>query len=165
MPLHPLVTQLHFARSEFARCLDDISAEDAVRRIPPMNCMSWIVGHLAFQEQSYWVLRAQGQRLHPELDDLVAWGAPPSTPPLDEMWTAWQEITAAADEFLATLTPKHLDNHFEVDGKRHPESIGALLLRNIFHYWFHTGEAHAIRQVLGHQDLPQFVGDISQARY
>jgi hypothetical protein len=34
-----------------------------------------------------------------------------------------------------------------------------------YHYWFHTGEAHAIRQLLGHPDLPQFVGDMSQAVY
>ena len=46
-----------------------------------------------------------------------------------------------------------------------PESIGTLLLRNIYHYWFHIGEAHAVRQVLGHTDLPQFVGKISEAPY
>jgi hypothetical protein len=27
------------------------------------------------------------------------------------------------------------------------------------------GEAHAIRQMLGHPDLPQFVGDMSGALY
>ena len=40
-----------------------------------------------------------------------------------------------------------------------------MLLRNIYHYWFHMGEAHAIRQLLGHPDLPQFVGDMSEAVY
>ena len=49
----------------------------------------------------------------------------------------------------------------ELDGKPFWESIGQLLLRNIFHYWYHIGEAGAIRQQLGHQDLPQFVGDTS----
>ena len=34
-----------------------------------------------------------------------------------------------------------------------------------YHYWFHIGEAHAIRQILGHGELPQFVGDMSQALY
>ena len=32
-------------------------------------------------------------------------------------------------------------------------------------YWFHLGEAHAIRQMLGHRDLPQFVGDMSGVGY
>ena len=36
-----------------------------------------------------------------------------------------------------------------------------MLLRNVYHYWFHTGEAHAVRQSLGHQGLPEFVGDMS----
>ena len=40
-----------------------------------------------------------------------------------------------------------------------------MLQRNFYHYWFHIGEAHAIRQMLGHQDLPQFVGDMSSAVY
>ena len=29
-----------------------------------------------------------------------------------------------------------------------------------YHYWFHIGEILAIRQILGHPRLPQFVGDI-----
>jgi hypothetical protein len=47
---HPLVTQLRSARSELVRCLKGVSAEEALRRIEPMNCLSWIVGHLASQE-------------------------------------------------------------------------------------------------------------------
>jgi hypothetical protein len=40
-----------------------------------------------------------------------------------------------------------------------------MLMRNIYHYWFHTGEIHAIRQMLGHSGLPDFVGDMSKAAY
>lgn len=80
--IHPLGTQLRFARSEFVRCLDGVSEEDGVKRLLPMNCISWIVGHLANQENGYW---------------------------------------------------------------------------------FHTGEAHAIRQMLGHPDMPQFVGGFGAA--
>ena len=162
---HLLVAQLRFARSELVRCLDGISAEDAVRRIEPMNCISWIVGHLANQENAYWVLVAQGQRIVPGLNDLVGSGKPASTPPLEEMWAAWREVTAAADRYLENLTPKLLQAHLEWQGKPRPESAGTMLQRNIYHYWFHTGEAHAIRQMLGHKELPQFVGDMSTAVY
>jgi len=162
---HLLVAQLRFARSELVRCLDGISAEDAVRRIEPMNCISWIVGHLAFQEKTYWVEAAQGQQIAPSLYDLVGWGKPASTPPLTEMWATWQEVTATADRYLETLTPEIMATHFERQGKPVPENVGTLLLRNMDHYWFHTGEAHAIRQMLGHPDLPQFVGDMSTAVY
>jgi hypothetical protein len=54
MATHPLVTQLRFARSEFRRCLDGVSPEDAARRLGPLNCISWIVGHLANQEHFLW---------------------------------------------------------------------------------------------------------------
>ena len=47
-----------------------------------------------------------------------------------------------------------------IDGRPHDESIGTMLLRVIDHYWFHIGEATAIRQMLGHTNLPEFVGAI-----
>jgi hypothetical protein len=165
MPQHPLVAQLRFARTEFQRCLDGVSAEDAVRRFKPMNCISWIVGHLANQEHGYWVMAGQGQIVAPGLNDLVGFGKPASTPPLDEMWATWHTVTQAADEFLDTLTADKLLTHMEWQGRPRPESIGTMLFRNIYHYWFHTGEAHAVRQMLGHSDLPQFVGDMSSATY
>ncbi len=162
---HPLVAQLRFARSEFARCLAGVTAEEAARRFEPMNCIAWIVGHLAAQENAYWVMIAQDQRLHPELYKQVGYGSPPSTPPLEEMWSAWREITAAADAFLDTLTADALQSHLEWRGEPRPESAGTMLQRVIYHYWFHTGEAFAIRQLLGHTDLPEFVGDMTQATY
>ena len=153
---HPMVDQLRFTRSEFLRCLSDVSPEDAVRRFQPMNCISWIIGHLAEQENRYWVAWAQGKTLHPELRDLVGFGRPATTPPLADMWAIWREVTAAADEWLETVTPEILLAKFE-NGR---ENIGTLFHRNIYHYWFHIGEAHAIRQQLGHGELPQFVGRV-----
>jgi hypothetical protein len=162
---HVLVAQLRFTRSELQRCLQGVSAEEAQRRLGPMNCLSWIVGHLATQENAYWVLWAQGARLAPGLYELVGHGQPASTPPWDEMWEVWREITSAADKYLDTLAEAQLRTHLEWEGKPLPESIGTMLLRNIHHYWFHLGEAHAVRQMLGHTDLPQFVGDLSQTAY
>jgi hypothetical protein len=165
MTVHPLVSQLRFARTEFQRCLDGVSTEDAVRHLGPMNCISWIIGHLANQEHRYWVTAGQGQILVPGLNDRVGFGKPASTPPLEEMWATWHTITRAADRFLDTLTTEKLQTYLEWQGKPVDESIGTMLLRNTYHYWFHTGEAHAIRQMLGHGDLPQFVGDMAAAVY
>lgn len=165
MDVHPLVNQLRFARSEFTRCIKDISPDDAVRRTMPMNCISWIIGHLANQEQTYWVSIAQGKTAVPGLNDLVGFGKPATTPPLEEMWAAWRKITAAADTYLDTLTTTTLETYFMDRDKPRRESIGTMLLRNIYHYWYHTGEAHAIRDTLGHVALPQFVGDMNGAAY
>ena len=130
-----------------------------------MNCISWIVGHLADQENHFWVLWAQGQQGAPDLHERVGYGQPPSTPPLDEMWDVWRTITNTADRYLDALTPELLQTHLEWKGKPLPENIGTMLMRNVYHYWYHLGEAHAIRQLLGHPDLPQFVGDMSEALY
>jgi hypothetical protein len=165
MSCHPLVTQLRFTRSELLRCLQGVSDEEARQRFEPMNCISWIVGHLAYQEHSYWVLWAQGRNLAPGLRKLVGYGKPASRPPLEEMWAVWQTVTQAADKFLDTLTTEKLQTHMEWRGKPLEESIGTLLYRNTYHYWYHLGEAHTIRQLLGHRDLPQFVGDMSRALY
>jgi hypothetical protein len=165
MAAHLLVAQLRFTRSELVRCLEGVSDADARRRLMPMNCISWIVGHLANQENRWWVLWAQKQDMAPGLNELVGFGKPASTPPLDEMWAAWRTATAAADRYLDILTPAVMQTYLMVDGKPRPDNIGTMLLRNIYHYWFHIGEAHAIRQSLGHTGLPEFVGNMSAAAY
>jgi len=159
--VHPFVDQLRFTRSEFKRALAGLSDVDARQRIMPMNCISWNVGHMAWQEQRYWLFRAQGYYLLPEVNRLFAYGAPASTPALDDMLDAWQQITRAADPWLDTVTNEILLKQVMVDGEPGP-TFGNLLQRVLYHYWYHTGENSAIRQALGHVDLPQFVGDIDE---
>jgi len=158
--VHPLVEQLRFARSEFRRGLEGVSEEDACRRVLTMNCISWNVGHLAWQEQRYWLFRAQGQMLIPEVNEQFAYGAPASTPSLEEASRAWKAITEAADPWLDAVTTETLQSNVMMDGKPSEYIYGSLLQRMIYHYWYHTGENAAIRQNLGHARLPDFVGDI-----
>jgi hypothetical protein len=104
MSTHPLIFQLRLTRSEFVRCLEGVSDEDACRHLGPMNCISWT--------------------------KRVGYGQPPSTPPLDEMWSVWHTITRAADKFLDTLTTEKLQDYLTWQSKPLRESIGALLYRN-----------------------------------
>lgn len=163
--IHPLVSQLHFTRSEFVRCFEGVAPDDMARRVEPLNSLSWAVGHLALQEHFYWVQLAQGKNIAPGLRERVGFRQPATTPPGDEMWTLWHSITRTADEYLESLQPQDLENRFEWEGKPLAESIGTLLLRNTYHYWFHLGKAHAIRQMMGHTDLPVYVGNVSSAVY
>ena len=165
MTEHTLVTQLKFTRREFMRGINGISDADGITRFEPMNCISWMVGHLADQENRYWVERAQGILMLPELRALVGHGQPASTPPLQEMLAAWRQVTEAADAYLDVLTPAMVDSPAMADGKTLPINIGSQLLRNIYHYWYHLGEAAAIRQMLGHQHIPEFVGNMEQWQY
>jgi hypothetical protein len=157
---HPLVDQLRFTRSEYRRNLEGVTNEDAAKRFMPMNCIAWNVGHLAWHEQRYFVTYPSGKVLIPDLNKLFAYGAPASTPNLDEMWAAWMTVTAAADPWLDTLTVAKLQEHVTINGKPGTKIWGAMLQRVIYHYWYHLGENAAIRQNLGHTNLPQFVGDI-----
>ena len=163
---HPLVAQLRFTRSEFQRALTGLTSNDACKRLVPMNCISWNVGHLAWQEQRYFLTFAQGQILLPELNEQFAYGAPASTPALDEMQQAWQTVTRAADLWLDTVTTAGLQQLFSSPTAGWTTSFGNLVQRVIYHYWYHTGENMAMRQMLGHTDLVDFVGDLdSEAPY
>jgi hypothetical protein len=159
---HPLVLQLRFTRSEFRRALEGVTDEDARRRIMPMNCISWNIGHLAWQEQRYWLFASHGQILLPHINDLFAYGAPACAPALDEVWEAWHTIRLAADPWLDTLTTEQLQarRQFTSRGQEISFTFGSLMQRVIYHYWYHTGENMAIRQMLGHSDMPEFVGNI-----
>lgn len=165
--IHPLVLQLKFTRNEFKRALKGLSEEDANKRLLPMNCISWNVGHLAWQEQRYFLYFGQGQMPFPEVQEAYAYGAPASTPSLREVQAFWRKITKAADPWLESLTSEKLQAHIlNPDGTPGVRIIGNLLQRTIYHYWYHMGENLAIRQMLGHTDLPQFVGNIDrQAPY
>jgi len=159
--IHPLVLQLRFTRSEFMRGLSSLTEEDATKRLLPMNCISWNVGHLAWQEQRYFLYFAQGLMPYPEVQKTYAYGTPASTPSLHEVLDLWGKITQAADSWLDSLTSEKLQKHFiKKDGTPGATIFGSLLQRVIYHYWYHTGENLAIRQMLGHTHLPEFVGNI-----
>ena len=119
---HTLVTQLRFARSEFARCLEGVSDEEARQRLLPMNSISWMVGHLAAQEQEYFVFFPEGKVPHPRLSQF-GFGRPATTPPLAEMWQLWRDITTEADRFLDTLTEEQLLTHLEQDPRVLSDSL------------------------------------------
>jgi hypothetical protein len=157
---HPLVDQLMFSRSEFIRALQGLSEEDAQKRILPMNCISWNVGHLAWQEQKYYLTYARGITLREDIQKDFAKGAAASTPSLKEMLEAWEAITREADSWLFGVSAGFLLQSVELDGKNMDFTYGNVILRTIYHYWYHTGENCAIRQMLGHTDLPSFVGDL-----
>jgi DinB superfamily len=159
---HPLVLQLRFTRGEFKRGLKGVSDKDGAKRLMPMNCISWNVGHLAWQEQKYFLYWGTGQTLMPEIHKNFAAGSPGSTPALTDMLAAWKAITDAADPWLDALTSEKLESHVIMKGKPSSRIFGALLQRVIYHYWYHTGENMAIRQSLGHAGLPEYVGNIDE---
>jgi hypothetical protein len=156
--VHPLVDQLRFTRTEFRRAVRGTPEADGLRRLEPMNSIGWIVAHMAWQEQRQWLTRAQGLTPHPELDELAPNGGPPTTPSLAEVQAIWSDVTSASNAWLDGLRAADLAT--DLPGIGPQRTIGSALLRVTYHAWFHLGEILAIRQQLGHRDLPEFAGNI-----
>ena len=157
---HPLVDQFRFTRSEWLRGLEGVSEEDGARHFGPMNCIGWTVGHLTWHEQRTWLTRPQNKILFPKLNELFAYGAAMNTPSFEEMIGTWHTVTQAADPFLDSLSTVTLQNELLFNGKPVGQTLGSALRRVTYHYWYHIGEIQAIRQMLGHKDLPEYVGGI-----
>ena len=157
---HPLVEQLRFTRSEWLRALDGVTDEDARKQMHPMNTIGWIAGHLAWQEQRYWLTFSQGLTPLPVLNEIVGSGCPMTTPSLAQMLAAWRIVTQAADAWLDQCTTASLTETIPVSSWQ--TTAGSLMLRMIYHYWYHIGEIMAIRQQLSHPDLPDFVGALDE---
>ena len=158
--VHPLVEQLRFTRAEWLRGLEGVSDEDGARHFGPMNCISWTVGHLAWQEQRYFLERSQGKVLFPEVNRTYAYGAPMCTPALSDTLRIWHDVIRANTPYLEALTTTALQEELPLEGRPVGQSIGSAMRRMTYHYWYHIGEIQGIRQMLGHTSLPEYVGDI-----
>ena len=148
-----------FALSEFERGLEGVTDEEARRRMTKadgteMNAISWTVGHIAGHWLSVAAYAEQEERpsqvkrfLGPDAD-----GTPlPLTDALKLLDDAKKSIDwlGSADDSLLSSSPAgYLLSR---------ESVGTNVMRAVLHTWFHTGEINAVRQMLGHAEIP-FVG-------
>jgi hypothetical protein len=142
----------HLSRKEFERNLQGMTDEDARKRIEPMNCISWIVAHVAHQQHMFFVDWPQGKESDPRYRGFGC-GSPASQPPLAEVMALWRASCDAADVWLHAATEESLQGPFT---SPEGENGGTLIVRNIFHTWCHLGEISSIRQMLGHRP-PEFV--------
>jgi DinB superfamily len=157
---HPLVDQLRFTRAEWLRALNGVPESDAVIRLEPMNSIGWIVSHLAWHEQRSFLTQLQGVTPVPAANEHGANGQPASTPPLADALAVWHAVTAAADPVLDLLDAGALGGWQPNTLKPQTRLVGSTVQRVIYHYWFHIGEITAIRQILGHAAVPEFVGNL-----
>lgn len=152
--MHALVQMLYLTRKEFERNLEGLTDEDSRERVEPMNCISWIIGHVACQHRAYFVDWPQGKAVDSRYWP-YATGAPPSQPPLDEVMILWRDACQASEAWLQAATSESLQGICK-NPLAGGENWGTLLARCIFHSWCHLGEISSIRQILGHKP-PQFV--------
>ena len=72
----------------------------------------------------------------------------------------WHTVAEAANPYLDSLTTEILLTDLLLNGEVVGQTRGDALRRVTYHYWYHIGEIQAIRQMLGHKELPEYVGDI-----
>ncbi len=152
--MHTLVDMHYLARKEFERNLRGLTDEDARKRVEPMNCISWIIAHVASQHRAFFVDWPAGREIDPRYAP-YGYGSPASQPPLDEVLSLLRDACRDADTWLQAVTKDSLQNKGRLTSPE-GENGGTLLVRNIFHTWCHLGEISSIRQILGHKP-PEFV--------
>lgn len=155
---HPRVDQLRFARAEWLRGLAGLSEADGAVRVEPMNSISWMVGHMAWHERECWFRRTRGLEIEPILDAFAS-GRARSVPSLADMQAAWERVVAGSDHFLEGLTTADLAARPAHDRRPDPPIVGSQVQYVTYHYWSHIGEVSAVRQLLGHPGLAEYVGD------
>jgi hypothetical protein len=140
-----------FALAEFERGLQGLTEEEAAVRMKKadgssMNAIAWTVAHIA----GHWLNRPEHLRRY-------SWGSDDPTPPSLADAIAWlREGRAFAERWLPGADDALLQRVPE-DGSTGGENIGTAVLRATLHTWFHTGEINAVRQMLGHAEIP-YVG-------
>ncbi len=161
---HHLVRYIWHVRRELERVLDGISEADLNREVHlnddsgSINSIAWMIGHLAMQEQAYWLLFTGNELVDKNLK--VYGGKVEDAKDFAELFELWKKITEQSNAWLETATPKDLENTFE----KARENTGSLMTRVIGHYYFHIGQIATIRKLLGY-DVPSFVGSQEGAYY
>src|SRR5262245_18264880 len=125
-----------------------------------MNSIGWIVFHLAWHEQLAFLTRLADVTPVPTANEHSINGEPASTPLLADPIAAWRQVVAATDSILEALDTPALEAWLPQTRQPHTRTVGSTVQRVTYHYWFHIGEIISIRQILGHPDVPEFVGDI-----
>lgn len=147
-----------FALSEFERGLDGITDEESRRRMAKadgteMNAISWTLGHIA----GHWLRVAAYAKQEEQPGEVLRFFGPaadPSPPPLSDALKLLDDAKASID-WLASAD----DVLMSTARGEGFESVGTALMRAVLHTWFHTGEINAVRQMLGHAEIP-FVGKL-----
>ena len=163
---HPLVPQLRFTRSEFKRALEGLTDAEARQTLHAHELHQLEHRPPGLAGAALLAVARARSVLLPHVNEQFAYGAPASTPPLDEMWQPGTPSRTPPIRGSIRSRPPNCNRNVVANGEPLGTNWGTLLQRVIYHYWYHTGENMAIRQNLGHTDLPEFVGDIdSEAPY
>lgn len=157
--MYPPLALARFALSEFERGLVGLSDDEARIRIgkangAEMNAVSWIVGHIA----QHWLsiaASATGERRPGGLRPFSSGPtADPTPPPLADALALLAGAAASVD-WIAGADDGRLSSR--QGSNPDADTLGTTVMRAALHTWYHLGEIAAVRQMMGHAEIP-FVG-------
>ena len=150
-----LVRLLWDAFDELERVAGALPTPGQGRAIGRLNAGSWVVAHVAQQQDAYWCTGAQGLDSDAWLAGLdVGFGSEPSVPDYREALDAFARIRARAIPYLRSLRDEDLDAVMEPsDGSGSTQTVGDLVVRAVGHVFVHTGELATIASLVGAPDL------------
>ncbi|MCY3656616.1 MAG: DinB family protein [Chloroflexi bacterium] len=147
-----LVRLLWDAYDEVERVAGALPTPGQGRAIGRLNAGSWIVAHVAQQQEAYWCTGAQGLEPDEWLAGLdVGFGSEPSVPNYAESLAAFGRVRANAIPYLRSLRREDLNAVMESSGST--QTVADLLVRSIGHLFVHTGELATIASLVGAPDL------------
>ena len=150
-----LVRLLWDAFDELERIAGALPTPGQGRAIGRLNAGSWVVAHVAQQQEAYWCTGAQGLEPDEWLAALdVGFGSEASVPDYHEALEAFARVRARSIPYLRSLRDEDLDAVMEPSGDSGgAPTVGDLLVRAVGHVFVHTGELATIASLVGAPDL------------
>jgi hypothetical protein len=156
-----MITAQQLAKS-FARNLwivvaqsDGLSHQDSLMQVANVNCLNWVLGHLAEGRDQVLamlgqapVLAEEGARYRRESDPVTGDG--PGVIPLDRMLSVLKEGQERIAAGLSALSDEALREEQAVGERR--LTLAERLHFAYFHDTYHTGQAELLRALAGRTD-------------
>ena len=147
-----LVRLLWDAWDELERVAAALPTPGQGRALGRLNAGSWVVAHVAQQQDAYWCTGAQGLEADTWLaGHEVGFGSEPSVPDYAEALETFGRVRARAIPYLRSLRDDDLDA--VAPGAGGGQTVGDLLVRSVGHVFAHTGELAAIASLVGAPDF------------
>ena len=150
--IKPILESYRFSNFIINKVLDDISNEDAVKRIRngEGSSISWIVGHLIdYRSQSLNLLSSESQREFKEIFSDASASDGSNYPSLTELKEKWNNQHNVIESTFANISDEQLSALLKKDDAVHNEkTVLSVIIFYMWHEAYHIGALGMIRKEL-----------------
>ena len=150
-----LVELLFQSWEDLDHAIEGLSASEAEARHQGLSPVSWTVGHVSQQVDSWFNVRFAGGQPHPLLGDaMFRTGASGDAPAWETVLAAVADVSEAARRFLDTVGTEDLERVVPYTGGiEYLRPVGLklsyALMRTATHHFLHGGEIVTVRSLIG----------------